>query len=477
MSSAPSKNIVIVGGGITGLSAAFYLQKEIRARKLPWKITLLESKQQLGGKIQTIVRDGYTMERGPDSFISRKPSAAQLVRDVGLESDLVRNEAGQAYILRHGQLLPIPEGAVMGVPTEIKPFVTTSLLSPIGKMRAAADLLLPASKMLEEEDQSVGTFFRQRLGNEVVENIIEPLLSGIYAGNIDQMSLMTTFPQFAQMGKEHRSLILGMKSSRPKKQTNQKPVGMFQTLKSGLSSLVHALELQLTDVDVKKGISVEKIVRDRDQYTLSLQNGERLTADSVILTTPHGFTRKILGNPDFLNPLHDRPTSVATAILAYPQDEITWDKEGTGFLVPRSEEGYSITACTWTNKKWPHTAPPGKTLLRCYVGRAGEEAIVDRNDEDIVGAVIQDIKKLSTITGEPEFSYVTRWRRAMPQFVPGHKTWYSNVQKQIRNQYPGLFLAGSSYAGSGIPDCIDQGKNAITDVIDYVSSISLSTAL
>lgn len=468
MDSAQRK-IVIIGGGITGLSTAFYLLKEIQINNLPWTITLLESKEQLGGKIQTMNRDGFIMERGPDSFLERKPSAAQLVRDLGLEGNLVRNETGQAYILHHGHLLPIPEGAVMGVPTEILPFATTSLISPIGKIRAAADLILPRSKMLEEEDQSVGMFFRQRLGDEVVENIIEPLLSGIYAGNIDQMSLMATFPQFAKIGKEHRSLILGMKASRPKKQANKKPLGIFLTLKSGLSSLVDALEAQLTGVSIRKRTSVENIEHREGKYRIALQSEEGLEADAVIITTPHASTRKFLGDPSFLEPLHDRPTSVATVILAYPQESVTLDKEGTGFLVPRGEKDYTITACTWTNKKWLHTAPPGKTLLRCYVGRAGDEAIVDRSDPEIVEAVIQDIKKISTITGEPDFTYVTRWRRSMAQFIPGHITWYKQVKKQMNEQYPGIFLAGSSYAGSGIPDCIDQGKKAVADVIKFFS--------
>lgn len=468
MDSAQRK-IVIIGGGITGLSTAFYLQKEIQTNNLPWTVTLLESKEQLGGKIKTMVCDGYVMEQGPDSFLERKQSAAQLVRDLGLESDLVRNETGQAYILRRGRLLPIPEGAVMGIPTEVRPFATTSLISPIGKMRAAADLILPRSKMLEEEDQSVGMFFRQRLGDEVVENIIEPLLSGIYAGNIDQMSLMSTFPQFAKMGKEHRSLILGMKSSRPKKQPNKKPLGIFLTLKSGLSSLVNALETQLAGITIRKGTTVENIERHEGGYRLSLPNGETLQADAVVITTPHASTRKILGSPNFLQPLHDRPTSVATVILGYPQEAVTLDKEGTGFLVPRGEKGYTITACTWTNKKWPHTAPLGKTLLRCYVGRAGDEAIVDRSDSEIVEAAIQDIKKNSTITGDPDFTYVTRWRRSMSQFVPGHITWYTRVKKQMNEQYPGMYLAGSSYAGSGIPDCIDQGKKAVAEVMNFLS--------
>lgn len=462
-------HIVIVGAGITGLVSAYYLQKKMQQMDKAWKITLLESTNRLGGKIQTLVRDGFVMERGPDSFLERKKSAAELARELGLGDDLVSNQTGTSYILHGGKLLPIPEGAVMGVPTKLAPFAFTSLVSPVGKVRALADLILPPSKKLLEQDQSVGEFFRYRLGDEVVEQIIEPLLSGVYAGNIDKMSLMTLFPHFRQVEEKHRSLILGMKSLRPPKQNaSKKPKGIFMTLKRGLSSMVEAIEKQLTQVKVVKGNPLKKVEKREEGYRLHLQEGEPLQADIVILATPVLTAYHALGQADFLEPLYEKPVSVANVILAFPKNAIHITKEGTGFLVPRSEP-YTITACTWTHIKWLHTAPPDKALLRCYIGRAGDDEIVDQPDEVLVQTALSDLKRIYAITSEPDFSVVTRWKDAMPQFIVGHQQWLKRVKEQMVKHYPGVFLVGASYQGSGIPDCIDQGKHVVEDVINYLS--------
>ena len=462
-------HVVIAGAGITGLSAAYYLQKTLKEKGQKWRITLLESSNRLGGKVKTMIWDGFVMEQGPDSFLERKKSAFELVKDLGLEDQLVRNQTGRAYILHDDELLPIPEGAVMGVPTKVMPFALTPLVSPAGKVRAAADLVLPRSNVAEGDDRSVGSFFRHRLGSEVVDRIIEPLLSGIYAGDIDQMSLLSTFPQYAEMEKKYRSMILGMKSMRAPKPKIDKPKGAFLTLKNGLGAIVEEIEAQLEEVRVIKEEQLKRVEKQEHKYRLYLEQGEPLTADAVILALPHEVTRQILGHADFLKPLHDRPTSVATVLLAFSEKEAPKTKEGTGFLIPRVEP-YTITACTWTHKKWPHTTPPGKALLRCYVGRAGNEEIVYRSDEEIVDVVLSDLKRIMTFHGEPEFTHVTRWKKAMPQFVVGFPSWLKQLNKQMSVHYPGLFTAGSAYGASGIPDCIRQGKQAAQGVIEYLSA-------
>jgi oxygen-dependent protoporphyrinogen oxidase len=300
------------------------------------------------------------------------------------------------------------------------------------------------------------------------------LLSGIYAGDIDKMSLMSTFPQFAEMEKQYRSLILAMKTMRPPKPTATKPKGIFLTLKKGLHSMVKAIEEQLTQVNVIKGKPLKLVKKNEQGYLLHLTQEKPLQADTIILAdaiilaTPHRVTRQVLGNADFLEPLHGHPVSVATVILAFPKNAVHLTKEGTGFVVPRTEP-YTITACTWTHKKWPHTAPPGKALLRCYVGRAGDEEIVDKPDDEIVDMVIRDLKRVFPITDNPDFTFVTRWKSAMPQFVVGHQAWLKQLNEKMATHYPGIFLAGSSYAGSGIPDCIDQGIKAVQDVLKYLS--------
>ncbi|WP_421384089.1 protoporphyrinogen oxidase [Bacillus salacetis] len=463
------QKVVIIGGGITGLTSAYYLQKEAEKTGRPLDIKLIEASHRLGGKIQTVKRDGFVIERGPDSFLERKKSAARLAKEAGIDNELVNNSTGKSYVLVNEELHPMPGGSVMGIPTQMAPFVTTGLFSMQGKARAAADFVLPKSNV--KGDQSLGQFFRRRLGDEVVENLIEPLLSGIYAGDIDQLSLMSTFPQFYQVEQKHRSLILGMKKTTPAPQNKSgKKKGIFLTLTRGLQSLVDAIEEKLDADSILKGVRVEQIEREEtDRFSLLLNNGERLEADSVVVTTPHPTIPSMFPQYNFFDHLKTTPaTSVATVAMAFPKEAIKKDIEGTGFVVSRNSD-YTITACTWTHKKWPHSTPEGKVLLRCYVGRAGDEAVVDLSDSQIEKIVLQDLNKIMDITMEPEFTIVSRWKEAMPQYTVGHKDRLENMQANVKKELPGLFIAGSSFEGLGLPDCIDQGEKAVQDVLDYLA--------
>ncbi len=503
------KHIVVVGGGISGLSAAFYLHQAIRENDLPHKVTLVEASDRLGGVIRSEVRDGFVMERGPDSFLERKKSGVELVRALGLQDELVRNATGQSYLLHSDRLLPIPEGAVMGVPTKLAPFVTTPLVSPLGKLRAAGDLLLPRTPL--QGDQSVGAFFRRRLGNEVVDRIIAPLLSGVYSTDIDHLSLQATFPQFQQMEKKYRSLIVGMKNSRKrgitgsvrsvqsnvrgdqvhpdKAQTrngrgqaaseqqptprdrHRKPQGAFLTLRGGLQSLVTALEEALPTTTVEKNRQLERIEKVGQRYFLSFRDGQKVTADAIVMSVPHHVTYKALGNTSFLQPLPGtNPASAANVVVAYRADRVRIAQEGTGFIVPRTETAYTITASTWVHKKWPHMAPPGYALLRCFLGRAEDATIVDAADDDIVQTALGDLRRVITLNGEPEFSVVTRWKNARPQYAVGHPAWLARLKSDMRQHFPGVELAGASYDGSGLPDCIAQGKRAAETALQFVGS-------
>ncbi|MGG3738081.1 protoporphyrinogen oxidase [Aeribacillus pallidus] len=463
------KHIAIIGGGMTGLTAAYYLQKEIRNQQLPYEITLIEANYQLGGKIQTVRKDGFVIERGPDSFLARKISMSRLAQEVGMADQLVNNATGTSYVLVNEQLHPIPEGAVLGIPTHITPFVTSGLFSMTGKFRAALDVVIPRSKATG--DQSLGQFFRRRLGNEVVENLIEPLLSGIYAGDIDQLSLQSTFPQFYEVEKKHRSLILGMKKTMPKPRSKGKEKkGIFLTFKNGLQSFVEAIEQHLTDVNVKKGIKVTNVKKDGNTYQIELNNGEVLQADGVVITVPHVALTTLLPELEAVQEFKHMPsTSVATVAMAFPKEAIKKQLDGTGFVVSRNSD-YTITACTWTHKKWPHTTPDGKVLLRCYVGRAGDEAVVDLSDEDITQIVLDDLKRTMDLTAKPLFTIVTRWKQAMPQYVVGHQKRVEKLKQQLRQQLPGVIIAGSSFEGIGLPDCIDQGEKAVQEMLAYLKS-------
>ncbi|SFE26853.1 protoporphyrinogen oxidase [Alteribacillus iranensis] len=449
--------VAIIGGGITGLSAAYYLQKEILANQLDVEYQLFEGSPHLGGKIQTHYYKDFVIEKGPDSFLARKTSAYKLVKEVGLEEELVTNRTGQAYVLSKEELHPIPMGAVMGIPTKLGPFLTTNLFSPAAKVRASADLILPKSKA--DGDQSLGRFFRRRLGSEVVDNLIDPLLSGIYAGDIDRLSLQSTFPQFQEVEKSHRSLILGMKGTRPPT-AQGKQTGGFLTLRRGLQSLVDAIENHLDEDAVQKDCTLQKITRKSDQYELEFQDGSKRYFDKIIITTPPHITASLLGDEEIQDHLRSIPsTSVATVAMAFDESQLTMDFDGTGFVVSKKGD-YTITACTWTHRKWEHSTPEGKALLRCYVGKPGGEEIVNKPDEYIVDVVLKDLNRVMSVHGQPEHFKVTRWHQAMPQYEIHHKKHLESLRERLENVFPGVILSGAAFEGVGLPDCITQGEEA-----------------
>ncbi|UYX53553.1 protoporphyrinogen oxidase [Bacillus thuringiensis] len=463
------KKVVIVGGGITGLTTMYNLQKDIREKNLPIDTLLIEASGKLGGKIQTVQKDGFTIERGPDSFLARKESVAKLVKELGLGDELVNNKAGQSFVLVNNRLHKMPSGSMMGIPTQIKPFLFSGLFSPIGKLRAGFDLLMPRSKPVS--DQSLGQFFRHRLGNEVVENLIEPLLSGIYAGDIDEMSLMSTFPQIYQIEQEHRSISLGMRTLAPKQEKAEMKKGIFKTVKNGLESIVESLEVKIPNDMVMKGTRIEKVIKLGDSYTITLSNGKEMEADAIVVATPHKVLPSMFTQYKQFRFFRNIPsTSVANVALAFPKSAIQRDIDGTGFVVSRNSD-YTITACTWTHKKWPHTTPEGKTLLRCYVGRPGDEAVVEQTDEEIVQLVLEDLQKTMDITEDPEFTIVSRWKEAMPQYTVGHKERMKKLTTFMEKELPGVYLAGSSYAGSGLPACINQGELAAKHVLSHLEKV------
>lgn len=468
--SKTKKQVVIIGGGITGLTTAYYLQKQVQERQLPLAVKLVEASPKLGGKMQTYIKDGFVIERGPDSIIARKQSAARLAKEVGMADKLVNNSAGKSYILLKNRLHSIPGGSIMGVPTEIGPFLITGLFSLAGKMRAAADFILPRSTPVS--DQSLGGFFRRRLGDEVVDNLIEPLLSGIYAGDIDNMSIMSTFPQFYEAEQKYRSLVIGMKkmaTPRSKAPQKNKKKGAFLSFTGGLQSFVDAIEGRLEPSSVLKGCRVNKIHKNETGYDITLNAGEVLYADSIVMAVPHQTVHAIFPEYEFLKDFKNVPsTSVATVALGFSKKAVKKDIDGTGFVVSRNGD-YTITACTWLHKKWPHTTPDGKVLLRCYIGRPGDETVVDLSDDEIVKIVLDDLNKTMNINMEPELAVISRWKHAMPQYTIGHKERIEKATKGLLEVLPGIFIAGSSFNGLGVPDCIDQGEEAVEKVLEYFS--------
>ncbi len=475
------KTVVVIGGGITGLSTAYYLEKSAREQGIDLRICLCEADDKLGGKVQTIHRDGFVIEAGPDSFLARKVAAVNLCRELGIDDELVGTNpnARKTYILYQDKLHRIPQGLNIGVPTQFMPFATTSLLSFGGKLRAGLDLIKPKSE--HQGDQSLGAFLERRLGSEVVDRLAEPLLAGIYAGDLRKLSMRATFPQYEQLEQKHGSLIRGMvaqakqakaQATAPAKQeqgeaSRKLPNSVFLTFRTGLRRLIESIEASFQQTEVRKQTAVEKIeARDGGGYHVRLQNGDDLEADAVVLTTPTFEAAKLL--PDSFAPkaqLTQIPyVSVATVVFAFEQGVIDFPLDASGFVVPK-KEGRTITAATWTSAKWLHTAQDGRVLMRFYVGRGGDEAIVDQPDEEIIRRVQKDLQETMGVTAEPMFSLVSRWRRSMPQYTVGHLDRVQSFVQQAKADLPGIHFAGAGFTGLGIPDCIGQGIQTAAEVM------------
>lgn len=463
-----NKQIVIVGGGITGLSAAYYLQKEINAKQLPYELKLVEASDRLGGKLNTVKKDGFIIERGADSFLERKKPAGKLAEELGMTSQLVRNGTGQAYILARNTLHKMPKPSYMGIPTSLRPFLFTSILSVKGKLKTALDLIKSKSK--NAEDQSLGGFLRRRVGDELVDNMLEPLIAGVYSSDIDQMSLGATFPNFYKLEQEYGSLIKGLRATTAKSRKNtEKKGGQFLAFKKGFGSMVDELEKRLNeDRILEMNRAVDHVEKKEHGYHLLLSNGEVYKADAVIMAVPHSALPKIFSQYPVFKTFRDIPMkSVANVALAFDEKDIKQDIDGTGFVVSRKSD-YRITACTWTHKKWPHTTPEGKVLLRSYVGKPDDQGVINLSDEEITDIVLKDLKRTMKIKKQPEFTVVTRWRNIMPQYTVGHTARIEKVRRSAADQLPGVFLAGSSYEGVGVPDCIEQGEKAVAEVLHFL---------
>jgi len=476
MAADTVKRVAVVGGGISGLSAAFYMERFAAERGLALEITLIEGSRRLGGKIRTLRRDGCVIEQGPDSFLARKTPIIELTRELGLLDELaaLNPEAKRTFILHKNRLHPLPEGLMLGVPTRLVPFMTTGLISPLGKMRAALDLILPRKK--EEGDESLGAFLERRLGREVHRRIAEPLLAGIYAGDTGALSLQATFPQFHAIERRHRSLILGMMRSGRQQGAGGGSVlpeavrdSAFLSYKQGLSALIEALDRQLVRARRILGQPVNGLAVSGDGYRLSLADGESVGCDAVVLAVPNFEISRILGHLLPEHRLIDIPyVSVANVVLAYDAAELNGKLTGSGFLAPRGE-GLSITACTWTSMKWPHTAPGHMALLRCYVGRAGDEAPPDLSDEALTERVKRDLLLTMGIGARPLFAEVTRWNKAMPQYTVGHPERIGRFRSALSARLPGVLATGAGFQGVGLPDCIAQGKQAAEETVRFLS--------
>ncbi len=460
------RKVVVIGGGITGLTAAFYMQKEARAKELPVDIVLVESSLRLGGKIQTLKKDGFIIERGPESFFDRENHVHILAQDLGIEQELITSNSGPTYVAVGSQLYPIPSSLMSGATPHISSFITSGLFSLSGKIRAAGDFVLPRSA--QDDDQPIGEFFRRRFGAEIVENLVEPLLAGTFAGDIEQLSMHSTFPQLYELEQKYRSLLIGMKKSGANFLSDNsiaKDKGIFQTFENGLETLIEKLEASLFPGTVQKGVKVEEIEHGKDgTVQVVLNNFSQIKADAVIIATPFHVAEKMFRKYQLLTELNSmKAATIATVTMAFKKEQLG-ELDALSFFVSRSSD-FSITSCTWSNRKWPNTTPTDYVLLRSYIGRVGDEAIVALSDSEIEKTVLQDLRKTIGIDGTPITTVVSRWKNAMPQYTVGHEAKIERVKQELSDHFPTVKLSGSSFEGISIPECVEQGKKVATELL------------
>jgi protoporphyrinogen oxidase len=450
------KKVIIVGAGISGLAAVYYVKKQVPEAQ----VTLLESSDRIGGKIRTVRRDGFVIECGPEGYMARKPTLTNLIKEVGLGDRLIHSNSGTYYIYVNKQLRQMPKGSVMGIPTKMLPMVTSGLISPAGKLRAALDLFIP--HVYRDKDISLREFFEKRLGSELVTNMIEPLLSGIYNGDLADMSLEATLPQFAAIEKKYRSLILGMKSIQPPKQAGatKKSAGRFLSLSCGLDVLVDKLA-SFAD-EIRTNTPVAHIGSGK----VTLADGTDLKADAIILAASPNQFGPLLNFPEAWNLSNDKRTTTATVALAFKKDAVE-TPDGTGYVVSR-KEGLNITACSWMDHKWPYTAPKDCTLVRTYVGTAENADIVGENDKVIEQKALADLRKVGKV-GTPLFSVISRQIDNMPQYTVNHN---QRVQafEQTLTKINGVYACGAMLHGVGLPDCTDNAMHVAEDVSNQLKN-------
>ncbi|TCI35172.1 protoporphyrinogen oxidase [Exiguobacterium sp. SH4S7] len=438
-------NIAIIGGGITGMAAAYY------AKQAGAHVTLYESSDRVGGKIKTVYRDGFVLECGPDGYMARKPTLTELITELGLDEQLVRSQTGTSYIYVRNKLRQMPNGSVMGIPTKFWPMVKTDLFTWRGKARAGMDLVLP--RVYAGEDISLDTFFRTRLGSEVVESMIEPLLSGIYNGTLQDMSIESTFPQFITIEQKTRSLILGMKALTPPVQAGVKPreAGKFLSLQNGLGILIEALRPSIDRLYTDTRVASVR------PHEIELEDGTIEQFDGIILATSPNALGPILGIPEAERLSQLKRTSSITVLAAFDEKDVA-SLDGTGYVIAKAEAN-ALTACSWMHKKWPHMAPKGKALLRVYIGSDHVPDLLAAADQAVAEFALNELRKIQHV-GTPLFTKVERHVDTMPQYEVGHKQHVHAFEHALA-ALDGVEACGAILHGVGLPDCVDSAKQAV----------------
>lgn len=461
------KTILVIGGGVTGLSAMHELHKWRKESKSDVRLILSEASEALGGKIRTVNEHGFVMETGADSIVARKANTMSFIKDLGLENEVVYNATGRSFIYVDGELKSIPDGSIFGIPMSVESLAKSTLISAEGKVEALKDFYTKNESFTK--DDSVGSFLEFCFGKELVEKQIGPVLSGVYSGTLSDLTIASTLPYLIDYKNEYGSVIKGFEANKSKFQ-NASGGQKFISFKTGMGALIDAYENAFEDVDILKNHPVAAIDKLDNLYKVTFANGEVLEVDHVILSIPHTVASELVNDSSlkqFFSELKN--SSLISVYVAYDVPDSILPAEGTGFITARNDE-LSCNACTWTSRKWKHTSESGNLLVRLFYksSHPSFDSIRSMSEEELLRVARSDIFKSLGISAEPVSSEITDWTNTMPTYQITHPKTVEVLENELATSYPGILLAGCSYYGVGIPDCIENGKQTARKIIEQL---------
>ncbi|HKQ68287.1 MAG TPA: protoporphyrinogen oxidase [Polyangiaceae bacterium] len=460
-----TNRVVVIGGGLSGLAVSHALIREANREGRALRLTMLERGKRLGGNIHTEQKDGFVIEAGPDSFVVTRPHALHLCEELGLSPRLIETNPAhrRVYIARRGRLLPMPQGLVLGIPSRVRPFLRSPLLSVRGKLRALREVV-KANPDAGGGDISLGDFLERRFGREMVDVILEPLLGGIYAGDASRLSLRSTFPDWFSQSGSGSSLVRSVRAEQRAKRKAGPSPSPFRSLVSGMGELIDTLAGRVGAGAVRFGAEVLRVEREQRAFRVVMSDGE-LEADHVVVALPACAAARLLSTFDeqLGRELESiEYVSTATVTLAYQRSQIRHPLDAAGFLVPRSE-GLKVTAGTFISSKWEGRAPEGHALVRGFVGGAHDETTASLPEDELVRIVRGELGRMLGVSGEPAFARVYRYIKASPQPLVGHFERVARIRERVAKT-PGLYVIGNAYDGVGIPDCVRLAEQAASQM-------------
>lgn len=446
--SVSKSDVAIVGGGITGLTAAYALTRAGRS------VAVFEASARAGGLIRTERTDGFVIEAGPDSILASKPAGLDLVRELGLSSEIIHVRTPGAFVLRGRRLFRLPSHSLLGLPLSRRALMVYQLLPRQARLRLAREPHVP--RRTSADDESVASFFRRRFGPASVGLIAQPLLGGIHAGNIEDLSMASLFPRLVALEREQGSVLGRKVTTTLSREKRAQPGGSpFVTLRDGMETLVDALVRQLPEGTVRYETPVDGVARVTGGWHVSAKGHIHLARAVVFAAPAHVVGRLIAPFDAGAADLCARVPYVSTAsvALAWPREAVAHPLNGTGFVVARRYSDVRITAATWVSSKWEARAPDDGVLIRAFLGGAHDPGAVDLSDDELIGVVRRDLADVLGITADPTLARAYRWRNAGAQHTVGHLARVEEIETRLR-ALGALYVAGSGFRSVGIPDCI-----------------------